>query len=68
VALFELLEIDEPLRELVFRGGGVEEIRKLATASGQLQPLLADGARKVLAGTTSITEVLRVARQAALNR
>ena len=60
--LFEVLELDEALRELTFRGAGLDEVRKLATATHRLRPLLADGARKVLAGSTTVTEVLRVTR------
>jgi type II secretory ATPase GspE/PulE/Tfp pilus assembly ATPase PilB-like protein len=60
--LFEVLELDEALRELTFRGAGLDEVRKLATSTHRLRPLLADGARKVLAGSTTVTEVLRVTR------
>ncbi|NUP96117.1 MAG: Flp pilus assembly complex ATPase component TadA [Planctomycetaceae bacterium] len=62
VGLFELLELDDVLRELTFRGASLEEVRATALSSRRLQPLLADGARKVLAGSTTVTEVLRVTR------
>ena len=64
IALFELLEIDGAIRELCFRGESLDLIRTTAVASGNLHPLLADGARKVLRGDTSVTEVMRVTRQA----
>jgi type IV pilus assembly protein PilB len=60
--LFEVLELDDALRDLTFRGANLEELRQRALSAGSLRPLLADGARKVLAGTTSATEVLRVTR------
>ncbi len=64
VGLFELLEMDGALRERVFAGTGVEALRREAEARGRLRPLLTDGARKVLAGQTSVAEVLRVCRAA----
>ena len=54
--------LDDVLRELTFRGASLEEVRATALSSRRLQPLLADGARKVLAGSTTVTEVLRVTR------
>ena len=65
VGLFELLELDADLREATFRGESLEAIRERALAAGLLQPLLRAGARKVLAGETSVNEVLRVTSAAA---
>ena len=62
LGLFEVLEMDDALRELTYRGEHQDAIRKAALASNRLRPLLADGARKVLAGKTSVSEVLRVTR------
>ncbi len=64
VALFELLEMDAAVRDLTFKAESLELIRKTAAASGNLRGLLADGARKVLRGDTSTTEVMRVVRLA----
>ena len=64
VGLFELLELDAPLRELIFEGQSLERLRRTAESSGRLRTLLTDGARKVIAGTTSVSEVLRVTRAA----
>ena len=61
VALYERLEIDGGVRDLVFREAALDEVRAAAEGSGSLTSLRRDGARKVLAGTTSVTEVLRVA-------
>ena len=63
IGLFEVLEMDETLRELTFRGVELEQLRAAARSTGKLRPLHADGARKVLAGQTTVTEVLRVTRQ-----
>ena len=62
VALFEHLEMDQNLRELCFRGASLEELRAQALASGALSGLVADGARKVVRGQTSLQEVMRVTR------
>jgi type II secretory ATPase GspE/PulE/Tfp pilus assembly ATPase PilB-like protein len=62
LGIFEVLEMDDVLRELTFRGASLEEVRSTALSSRKLAPLLADGARKVLAGSTTVTEVLRVTR------
>jgi type II secretory ATPase GspE/PulE/Tfp pilus assembly ATPase PilB-like protein len=40
-------------------------VRQRAVATGALRPLVTDGARKVLAGETSVNEVVRVTRLAA---
>ena len=61
IGLFELFEMDAALRELVYRGTSLMDIRSLALDSGCLRSLLADGARKVQAGLTSASEVMRVA-------
>ncbi len=64
LALFERMEMESALRELTFRGESLEGIKRAASGSGNLQSLVADGARKVLRGETSVTEVLRVTRLA----
>jgi len=64
VGLYEIMELDAALRELVFSGSSADDIRGSARAAGQLSDLLEDGARKVLAGATSSDEVLRVTRAA----
>jgi type II secretory ATPase GspE/PulE/Tfp pilus assembly ATPase PilB-like protein len=62
LGLFELFELDADLRDAIFRGEPLEHVRAAALASGRLRPLLASGASKVLAGQTTVTEVLRVTR------
>lgn len=62
VALFETLEMDPDLREMTFRQESLERISEVAERSGKLQALVVDGARKVLQGVTSVSEVMRVTR------
>jgi type IV pilus assembly protein PilB len=64
LGVFEVLEMDETLREMTFRGASLEDVRSAALASRRLRPLIADGARKVVAGSTTVSEVLRVTRAA----
>jgi type II secretory ATPase GspE/PulE/Tfp pilus assembly ATPase PilB-like protein len=63
VGLFETLDFDERLREMIYLGENLDRLRGECLASRKLSPLLADGARKVLAGVTSVVEVLRVTRE-----
>ena len=58
-AIHELLEIDDPLRKLINRDPGMDELRQHALASG-LVTLRADGLAKVSQGLTTVEEVLRV--------
>ena len=62
LGLFEKLEMDSVLREMVFRGESQEAVRATALAAGLLRPLIADGALKLASGRTSVAEVLRVTR------
>ena len=64
LALFENFELDSDLRDMTFQGASLEEIRRKGLSSGRLQPLIVAGARKVLAGQTSVLEILRVTRAA----
>jgi type IV pilus assembly protein PilB len=64
LGLFELFELDSALKDAVFRGEPLERIRSSAVASGRLRPLLASGASKVVAGDTTVHEVMRVTRAA----
>ncbi|MCZ6598742.1 MAG: GspE/PulE family protein [Planctomycetota bacterium] len=64
IGLFEHFEMDSTLRDMTFQGESLVAIRNAALAAGLYRPLLTDGARKVLAGTTTVTEVMRVTRAA----
>jgi type IV pilus assembly protein PilB len=58
--IFELMVMDDELREMCFRGEPTLKIREYALQSGGMYSLRQDGSRKVLEGATSIEEVLRV--------
>ena len=60
VALYELMSMDNTIRDMTFRGASQGDVRRTAEASGALRGLIEDGARKVSEGVTSVTEVLRV--------
>ncbi len=59
VGIFELLRLDEDIKDAVLAGGGQQSLRSRAEAAG-FAPLRQDGWTKVQAGLTTIDEVLRV--------
>jgi type IV pilus assembly protein PilB len=59
LGLYEVLVVDDDLRELVATGGTVLEIQRAARAKG-VGSLRDDGVSKVLDGSTSYLELLRV--------
>ena len=59
LGLYEVLVVDDELRDLVATGGSVLEIQRLARAQG-VTSLREDGISKVLEGMTSYLELLRV--------
>ena len=56
--IYELIEIDESLREMIHEGRGEQAM--LAEARQRYPGIDADGRRRVIAGETSLEEVLRV--------
>lgn len=58
IGLFEVMEIDEELREQVMIGASTAELRQKAKEKGMLT-LRGSGLEKIKAGMTSIDEVLR---------
>ena len=60
VGIYELLELDAALRDMTFRNESTLAIRAQAERSGRMSTLREDGLRKVLAGQTTIAEVLAV--------
>jgi type IV pilus assembly protein PilB len=58
VGIFELFEMESRIRELCFKGAGQLKLREQARLSGGLVSLQEDGLRKILAGITTIDEVL----------
>ncbi len=57
--IYELLLIDENIQDKIYKRETAGTIKKLALKAG-MQTLRMDGARKVLAGVTTVSEVLRV--------
>ncbi|MGD0572647.1 MAG: type II secretion system ATPase GspE [Sedimentisphaerales bacterium] len=57
--IYELMLVNEEIQNLIYQRATAGAIKKFALDAG-LQTLRMDGARKVLAGTTTISEVLRV--------
>ena len=57
--IYELMLINEEIEDLIYRRESAGVIKKSALEAG-LQTLRMDGARKVLAGITTVAEVLRV--------
>lgn len=60
--IYELLIMDDQLRELAFRKATAQELRETAKSKGMFT-LLEDGVRKILDGLTSIPEVINVAKR-----
>ncbi|HKJ70686.1 MAG TPA: type II secretion system ATPase GspE, partial [Gammaproteobacteria bacterium] len=59
--IFELMTVTEEVRSLIHDGAGEQELRKTARRQG-MRTLREDGIAKVLAGKTSLEEVLRVSQ------
>ena len=59
VGLYEVLTVDDDLRDLIATGGSVLEIQRAARTMG-VASLREDGLAKVLEGSTSYLELLRV--------
>ncbi len=60
--IFELMTIDDEIRALLSRNVDAKTIKAAATGKG-MSTLRADGARKVLAGVTSVAEVIRATEE-----
>ena len=58
IGLYEVLVVDDELREMVASGGGALDIQRAARAKG-VTSLRDDGVEKVLSGVTSHLELLR---------
>lgn len=57
IALFEVLCLDDYLKDMISEGESSLTIRQYAKQHTEYEPLLADGAKKILAGITTIEEV-----------
>jgi len=59
--IFEMLEMNNVIRELAFNRAPTNELRRAARASG-MRPLLEDGKLKILRGVTTPEEVAHIAQ------
>ncbi|MBI4129030.1 MAG: type II/IV secretion system protein [Parcubacteria group bacterium] len=62
MGIFEVLEADEKVRELVRAKSDADSLRAYARSAG-MTTLLEDGVSKMLAGVTTLEEVIRVIRE-----
>jgi general secretion pathway protein E len=60
--IHELLVVDDDIRALVMKNADAASIRRAATAKG-MSTLREDGADKLLAGVTTVDEILRVTQE-----
>ena len=56
--MFEIMEVNEEIRNLIAENGTTEELEEAAKRSG-MRTLRQNGIRYVLDGTTSIEEMLK---------
>ena len=61
IGIFEMVEMNNELRELAFAKAPTGELRKAAIASG-MRPLVEDGKIKIFKGITTCEEVARIAQ------
>ncbi len=62
IGVFEILEVNEQIRELILKRVSAEEITQKAIEFSMI-PLLRDGINKASGGITTLEEVLRVVRE-----
>ena len=62
MCIAEMMPLSEPIRRLIMQKANASDLRREALAEGML-PMYDDGLRKVLAGTTTLEEVLRATRE-----
>jgi len=58
IGIYELLVVDEAIRRAILNGSDAKTMQRIAQQSGGMRILREDGARQVLAGVTSVEEVL----------
>jgi general secretion pathway protein E/type IV pilus assembly protein PilB len=57
--LFEIFKLDDEIQQMIFDNRSARDLRERARETG-MRTLREDGVRKVLAGITTVSEVLRV--------
>ena len=55
-ALFEVLEVDDAVQELILKRASAREITRMAVASKRMRPLKVDAVRKAVSGVTTLEE------------
>jgi len=58
IGIFEVLILNDSIRELISKGESTLKIKEQAMKSGY-KPLIVDGIRKVINGTTTLEEINR---------
>ncbi|MCH7558486.1 MAG: Flp pilus assembly complex ATPase component TadA [Planctomycetes bacterium] len=61
IAIFEMFEMNNEIRELAFAKAPTTELRKAAKASG-MRTLMDDGMLKIFKGTTTPAEIVRITK------
>jgi len=59
IAIYEVMPISQGLRDAILKSAPTEELRQIAQAEG-MKTLRQAGLHKVMEGTTTVEEVLRV--------
>ena len=62
LGIFELMVMNNKIRELAFQGAATQEVRRAAVSSG-MKVMFEDGVQKALRGITTLDEVFRVAKK-----
>jgi general secretion pathway protein E len=62
LGIFELIVVDDAMRDLIMQNIDANKIRELARRNGMMT-LLEDGTRKIKAGLTTLDELLRVIQE-----
>lgn len=65
VGIYELMQINSEVNELIVKAASLQEVREAARAAG-MRTLQEDGLRKVVEGMTTIEEVMRVVQSIGL--
>jgi type IV pilus assembly protein PilB len=63
LGIFELMIMNNKIRELAFQGAATQEIRRAAVGQG-MRVMFEDGVAKALRGITTLDEVFRVSKKA----
>lgn len=61
VGVFEVLQVDDTVQQLIIKRASAQEIREVALAGGSLRSLKADASNKVFQGLTTFEEYMTVA-------